>query len=160
MGCVEEYLKAYTEGIKEPEGFTENDAGILLPKTDKGPNEPIRCNSYEERRKIFGEPQRQEGVDIMLNELEPKVKWFKPPLTLKIWKFQFDMTWAYKTKKLYVLKNCYPVAMSSDFDVNKSSESSEPKGITLEWNATKIEDPRVEAHAEKLRNKMKVGNGQ
>lgn len=81
------------------------------------------------------------GNDIVYVRYKPKFKWFKPPLSIKIFKWEISMLWAFNIDKAYLLKNATPVSP-------KKSDKEDPKEIVLEWKCDKIElPPEVEKRA-------------
>lgn len=57
--------------------------------------------------------------DILLHEVEPRFKHFRPPFSIKIFKWEISMMWAYRITKATLLKDCYPVGMSISNDDNE-----------------------------------------
>ena len=67
---------------------------------------------------VLEEVQNNEnGFDMIYTQLTPRFKHFKPPLSIKIFKWEISMMWAYKIHKSVLLKNCIPIGgMNSTFD--------------------------------------------
>lgn len=111
-----------------------------------------------------------EPTDAYYVQLAPKVKWFKPPLTIKIFKWEINMAWAYKVHKSYLLKNLQPVPPNykpskeeqkndriSDSGAKRimrelaSEDDEEDHNITLEWQAMPYHNPEIDKMAEELK---------
>lgn len=155
------YNTAY---VDEPEGYVQHYSGILLPK--ESTSEDISIKVYEREgsplKKIYDMWYKQSEAavmdqlkkdtvyhddgtfDIVYDQLAPKVKWFRPPLTLRIWKFEIDMTWAYRTEKCYLLKNCRMTAKS---DMNPNNDQKE---MVMNWDAFPHKGSTVDAQADFL----------
>ncbi len=61
--------------------------------------------------------------DIRYISLKPKFKWFKPPLFIKVFKWEISFSWAYKIDKEYILKNAYLSSIHSDFEYTRKGEN-------------------------------------
>lgn len=71
-----------------------------------------------------------QSMDMLYCSMEPRVKWFQPPFTIKIFKLEISMMWAYKIHKAYMLKNCVPISAKTEYSDNKE--------FTLEFNANNV----------------------
>lgn len=108
---------------------------------------------------VLEEVQNNEnGFDLLYNQLTPKFKWFKPPLSIKIFKWEISMMWAYKIHKSVLLKNCIPIGMNSTFDTiypHKPDDEDiknieeHAKEISLEFQCNQNNSDKVKRDEEK-----------
>lgn len=110
-----------------------------------------------------------EPMNMYYIQLEPRVKFFKPPLTIKIFKWEINMTWAYEIYKACLLKDCKLVSSNykpkDDEPINDTSAKKMMRALasddeeddhcfTLEWKSTPIENPIINQMAEDLKKKI------
>jgi len=93
-------------------------------------------------------PDKQHTIDILYNQLKPRWKWFKPPLSIHIGKFEISMMWAYKIYKAILLKNAYPSSISSTID-------DKPKDFTLTFASNVIKNDAIDRQADYLKKLVK-----
>lgn len=92
-----------------------------------------------------------EGFDMIHVTYKPKFKWFHPPFSIKIWKWEISMMWAYKIHKATLLRNCVPT--SCNFDTSENNE------ISLEFKTT-IQDfspetqKQINEHVKRMRDNI------
>lgn len=81
--------------------------------------------------------EKSHTMDILYQSVEPKFKHFRPPFTIKIFKWEVSMMWAYRIVKACLLKDCYPTSMGI------SSENKSDKEIKtyLDSLADGLKDP-------------------
>lgn len=72
--------------------------------------------------------------DILYISYKPKWKWFRPPMFLKIWRWEISFLWAYNIDKAYILKDAYPTSIKNE------SDQSTDKSFNIEFEATKNND--------------------
>lgn len=69
----------------------------------------------------------QRQLDILVINLKPRWKWFRPPM----WKI---FRWAYKITSATQYKNCYPVSINGNpvppEDISFTGTYTPPNGIT------------------------------
>lgn len=101
--------------------------------------------------KLFASSENADDYkrDFLYVQLEPKIKWFKPPFSIKIFKWEISFMWAYKVHKAYELKDCIPVSM------NTSHDSS---SIDIEFKCNPYNSKEVQEVAEELKNKICKGD--
>lgn len=89
-------------------------------------------------------PDEKYTTDILYNRLKPRWKWFKPPLSIHIGKFEISMMWAYKIDKAILLKNAYPSSISSTIN-------DKPKDFSLTFASDIIKNDAIDRQADYLR---------
>ena len=84
------------------------------------PVKQYRCEGKSEDQKLnesravgkLSTSNDDDKCDMLYVQLKPKVRWFKPPFSIKIFKWEISFMWAYRIHKAYELKNCIPKSTS------------------------------------------------
>ena len=96
------------------------------------------------KKTVEKEEDTPTSINIIMDTWEPRFNWFRPPM----WKI---FRWAYKHHYTKFC-NCYPTSIHSSIE-----ESYSDNGITLEFNAHKVESPEIEKMANKLKENVDGG---
>lgn len=89
---------------------------------------------------VHDESTKPTGRDITYVRLKPRWKWFNPPLSIKIFKWEISFGWAFEVEKAYLLKDCHPVALTT-----------EPKQISIEFQGASFSSPIITEAANRLK---------
>ena len=88
----------------------------------------------------------EDGNDILYVSLKPRWKWFKPPLSVTIFKrWEISFQWAYEIDKSYLFKDCYPVA---------SAPRNETKHFTVEFQGSTYSSPAIDMAADRIKKQF------
>lgn len=89
---------------------------------------------------VHDESTRPAGNDITYVRLKPKWKWFSPPLSIKIFKWEISFGWAFEVEKAYLLKDWHPIATKT-----------ETKPISVEFQGASFSSPVITEVANRLK---------
>lgn len=91
------------------------------------PVKDVMKSFYDESTRMIEEDMEKNkvmtdhGTDILYDKVVPRIKWFKPPYRLKIWKFTINMGWAYKTVKSYLFEDMFGKDVVSNKPIAKKA---------------------------------------
>lgn len=138
-------------GIITSKDSDSGDIDIKVYEMEGSPLKKIYDMWYQSSEKTVMDQLEKDTIyhddgtfDIIYDQLTPKIKWFRPPLTLVIWKFEINMSWAYRSEKCYLLKDCKMVPKS---DMNPNNDQKE---IVMNWDAFPDKGYTVDAQADFL----------
>lgn len=137
----------------EPPKLNFDDIPKLTEEEAVAINDPYHGHYQKFIEKMYGitdedikkDEEKSHTMDILYQSVEPRFKHFRPPFSIKIFKWEISMMWAYKTVKACLLKDCYPVSMGISSE-QKAEESSER--TYLENLAEGLKDPMGDSIAE------------